>query len=322
MNDRSGRVLPGRTVSKSLETEMTAAFIRTAASLILLGAIAMPIVASAQGADAERVKRGEYIFRAADCYSCHTDTKNNGQPLAGGAAIKTPFGTFYPPNITPDTEFGIGLWSDQDFLRALRDGIAPDGSHYYPAFPYTSFTGMTNQDILDLKAYIFTLPAVSAEAPQHELPFYLRWRSVIGAWKMLNFKPGPMTPDPAKDAVWNRGRYLVEAIAHCGECHSPRTATGAIDRAKEMSGNPSGPDGKGIPNITPDPTGIGDWSESDLAFALKLGVMPDGDTFGSFMADVVEQGTAYLTDDDRTAIARYIRSLPPVRTEKEDKPKD
>jgi mono/diheme cytochrome c family protein len=291
---------------------MTLRRIQTAMWLMLCVAAIAP--AAAQQPAAERVKRGEYVFRAADCYSCHTDRENNGQPLAGGAAIKTPFGTFYPPNITPDTEFGIGSWSDQDFLRALRDGVAPDGSHYYPAFPYTSFTNMTDEDILDLKAYMFTLPAVSAPSPLHELPFYLRWRGALGAWKVLNFARGPISPDPARDAVWNRGRYLVEAMAHCGECHSPRTATGAIDRAKAMSGTPFGPDGKPIPNITPDPSGIGDWSESDLTFALKLGVMPDGDTFGSFMADVVEQGTAYLTDDDRTAIARYIRSLPPVRT--------
>ncbi|MGE5538958.1 MAG: c-type cytochrome [Gemmatimonas sp.] len=271
--------------------------------------------AAATAADADRIKRGEYIFRAADCYSCHTDIENRGQPLAGGAAIKTSFGTFYPPNITPDTEFGIGLWSDADFLRALRDGVAPDGSHYYPAFPYASFTKMTDQDILDLKAYIFSLPAISAQAPQHELPFYLRWRQAIAAWKLLNFARGPLAPDPSNDAVWNRGRYLVEALGHCGECHSPRTLTGGIDRANAYSGNPKGPDGKSIPNITPDATGIGDWSESDIAFALKSGVMPDGDTFGSFMADVVEQGTAYLTDDDRKAIARYLKSLPPVHRE-------
>ena len=120
-------------------------------------------------------------------------------------------------------------------------------------------------------------------------------------------------PAPDKDAKWIRGRYLAEALAHCQECHTPRTLTGGLDSAKAFSGNPSGPDGKGIPNITPDPTGIGEWSESDLAFALKTGITPDGDTFGSFMADVVEYGTSYLSDDDRAAMAHYLKSMPPIR---------
>jgi mono/diheme cytochrome c family protein len=283
-------------------------------------AIGLALLAGAQGgaapahaADEAQIRRGEYIFHAADCYACHTDTENHGPTLAGGTAIKTPFGTFYAPNITPDPNFGIGGWSDADFIRALREGVSPDGRNYYPAFPYGSFTNMTDQDMLDLKAYIFSLPAVAAPSHPHQLPFYLRWRVLVSGWKTLNFQKGPLAPDPAKDAVWNRGRYLVEALAHCEECHTPRTLTGGLDRAKAFSGNPDGPDGKPIPNITPDETGIGDWSEVDIAFALKTGQTPDGDVFGSFMTDVVDLGTSYLTDEDRAAIAHYLKSVPPIR---------
>jgi mono/diheme cytochrome c family protein len=262
--------------------------------------------------DGDQIRRGEYIYRAAECFACHTDTETHGPTLAGGAAIKTAFGTFYAPNITPDPNFGIGGWSDADFIRALREGVSPDGRNYYPAFPYGSFTNMTDRDILDLKAYIFSLPAVAAPSHPHELPFYLRWRTLISGWKILNFEKGPLAPDPARDAAWNRGRYLVEALAHCGECHTPRTITGGLDRGQALSGNPDGPDGKAIPNITPDASGIGDWSESDIAFALKTGMMPDGDVFGSFMTDVVEHGTSHLSDEDRAAIAHYLKTVPPI----------
>jgi mono/diheme cytochrome c family protein len=280
----------------------------------LLSAILLAVPASAQSpADKEQLRRGEYIFHAADCYTCHTDTEHHGPELAGGAPIKTPLGTFYPPNITPDDRFGIGSWSDADFMRALREGVSPDGQNFYPAFPYGSFTKMTDRDILDLKAYIFSLPAVSVPSRPHELPFYMRWRLVVSGWKALNFEEGPLKPDPAKDAKWNRGRYLAEALAHCGECHSPRTITMGIDRNAAYSGNPSGPDGKVVPNITPDDSGIGSWSESDLAYALKTGATPDGDVLGSLMSDVIEHGTRYLTDEDRAAIAHYIKSVPPIR---------
>lgn len=258
-------------------------------------------------------RRGEYAFHAAGCYTCHTDTEGHGQPLAGGAPIKTRFGTFYPPNITPDPDFGIGNWSDADFMRALREGVSPDGRQYYPAFPYGSFTKMTDRDILDIKAYIFTLPAVSAPSRPQDVPFWLSRRSLVKVWKWLNFEPGPLKPDPAKDERWNRGRYLVEALGHCGECHTPRTVTGGLDRSKAYSGTTDGPDGKLVPNITPDATGIADWTEIDIAYALKTGATPDGDDFGALMSDVVEEGTSFLTDDDRLAIAHYLKSLPPIK---------
>lgn len=295
-----------------------------AISARIAAAIAFPCLAtllaattvSAQPAaatDDSRIERGAYVFHAAGCYTCHTDTENHGPALAGGGPIKTPFGTFYAPNITPDPDFGIGNWSDADFIRALREGVSPDGRNYYPVFPYEAFTKMSDEDILDLKAYIFAQPAVSAPSHPQEVPFWLRWRFVLTGWKFLNFKPGPLPPEPSKDAKWTRGRYLVEALAHCQECHTPRTLTGGLDSAKAFSGTTDGPDGKLIPNITPDKTGIGDWTMVDIAYALKTGATPDGDDFGSLMADVVENGTSYLTDDDRMAIAVYLKSLPPIK---------
>jgi mono/diheme cytochrome c family protein len=276
--------------------------------------------ASAQAADESgdaSIRRGEYVFHAGGCYTCHTDSENHGPPLAGGAPIKTPFGTFYAPNITPDPNFGIGGWSDADFIRALREGVSPDGRNYYPVFPYEAFTKLTDRDILDLKAYIFAQAAVSAPSHPQDVPFWLRWRFVLTGWKFLNFKPGPLPPEPSndakKDARWTRGRYLVEALGHCQECHTPRTFTGGLDRAKAFSGTTDGPDGKLIPNISPDKTGIADWTEVDIAYALKTGGTPDGDDFGSLMADVVENGTSHLSDDDRMAIAIYLKSLPPIK---------
>lgn len=286
--------------------------VSVAASALLLMAMAAASAQQSDDANDPRVKRGEYVFNAAGCYTCHTDIENHGQPLAGGAAIKTAFGTFYPPNITPDPDFGIGGWSDADFIRALREGVSPDGRNYYPAFPYAAFTRMTDQDILDLKAYIFAQAAVSAPSHAQDVPFWLRWRPVISAWKFFNFKPGPLPPEPSKDAQWTRGRYLVEALGHCQECHTPRTLTGGLDASKAFSGTTDGPDGKLIPNITPDKTGIADWSEVDIAYAMKTGSTPDGDNFGSLMADVVDNGTSHLTDEDRMAIAHYLKSLPPV----------
>jgi mono/diheme cytochrome c family protein len=285
------------------------------ASPVFCLALLAVVPASAQQTEEpsdSRIRRGEYVFHAAGCYTCHTDSENHSPPLAGGAPIKTPFGTFYAPNITPDPDFGIGGWSDADFIHALRDGVSPDGRNYYPVFPYEAFTKMTDQDILDLKAYIFSQAAVSAPSHAQDVPFWLRWRSVLTGWKFLNFNPGPLPSAPSKDAKWTRGRYLVEALGHCQECHTPRTLTGGLNAAKAFSGTTDGPDGKLIPNITPDKTGIADWTEVDVAYAMKTGATPDGDNFGSLMADVVENGTSHLTDDDRMAIAVYLKSLPPI----------
>jgi mono/diheme cytochrome c family protein len=279
----------------------------------LLG-ICLPGATAAETANpAPSVERGAYLFAAAGCAGCHTDVKNDGPLLAGGRAIETPFGTFYGPNITPDPEYGIGGWSDADFIRALRHGVAPDGSHYYPAFPYTSFTGITDADLLDLKAYIFSLPPVAKPNKPHDLRFPFGWRFLLGFWKALNFTPGPFEPDPAQSAEWNRGAYLVQALTHCGECHTPRTAIGATDPSRSLAGTPDGPEGEPAPNITPHPeTGIGSWSRTELVRLLKTGMLPNFDVVGSFMGEVVEQSTRRLSEDDLRAIAVYLESLPPI----------
>jgi mono/diheme cytochrome c family protein len=271
------------------------------------------MVSAAARVAADEVERGAYLFRAGLCAGCHTDIKGGGRPLAGGAAIVTPFGTFYGPNITPDPDHGIGRWSDADFIRAMREGVAPDGGHYYPAFPYTSFTHMVDADLLALKAYIFTLPPAAVPSRGHDLDFPFGFRWLMWVWKLLFFTPGTFTPDPARSADWNRGAYLVEAPGHCGECHTPRGYLGAMDREMAYAGTVDGPEGKAVPNITPDrETGIGEWSEVDLTYFLDTGLLPDGDVAGGLMGGVIREGTGRLTPEDRRAIAIYLRALSPI----------
>lgn len=288
----------------------------TIALLLFHVGAAIPALLSFTGAAeaAPSAERGEYLFRAAGCYSCHTDVKNRGPALAGGRALKTPFGTFYAPNITPDRTHGIGGWSDADFVRALREGVAPDGSHYFPVFPYMSYSGMSERDLLDLKAYIFSRPPVALANRPHDADFPFGWRFPLIFWKTLYFTQGSLAPDPARSATWNRGRYLVRALAHCGECHTPRGWLGAPDTAMEFAGIVDGPEGSLIPNITTDKeTGIGDWPVDDVVLLLKFGIAPDGDVVGDLMGEVVEHGTSHLRDDDLRAIALYLQTLPPVR---------
>lgn len=256
---------------------------------------------------------GAELFAAAGCQGCHTDVKNKGALLAGGRALTTPFGTFYTPNITPDIETGIGNWSDADFIGALRDGLSPAGEHLYPAFPYTSYTQMSDDDMRALKDYVFSLPAVRQENRAHELNFPFSWRSLLGVWKWMNFTAGAFEPNPSKSPSWNRGAYLVEALGHCGECHTPRGALGGLDRSRWLAGTTDGPDGDKVPNITPDEaTGIGGWSASQITGALRTGLLPDGDVVGSTMGEVVENTTSRLSDEDRAAIAEYLLTQAPV----------
>ena len=262
---------------------------------------------------ADPAARGAYVFHAAGCQACHTDSKNKGPRLAGGRALSTPFGTFYTPNITPDAETGIGGWSVEDLARALHEGRGPDGRHYYPAFPYTSYTGMTDRDVADLWAYLMAQPPISRPNRAHELLLPFRFRATLGIWKALFFKPGRFAGDPARDETWNRGAYLVEALGHCGACHTPRNMLGGLDKSSRLAGTASGPEGKKVPNITPHPEdGIGKWRESDITFFLKTGFLPDGDVAGGAMTEVIDEATSHLSDTDRAAIAVYLRSLPPL----------
>ncbi|MFI4988405.1 MAG: c-type cytochrome [Alphaproteobacteria bacterium] len=267
---------------------------------------------AAGDAAAGSAERGAYVFAAAGCAECHTE--KGGKPLAGGRALKTPYGTFYSPNITPDPAAGIGKWSETDFRRALREGIGPDGTHFFPAFPYPSFTLMTDEDIRDLFAYLKSLPAVAQANRRHELRFPFRYRLLMLGWNRLYLKRGPLPPDPERSPQWNRGAYLVQALGHCGECHTPRNWFGALNWEKVLSGSTAGPDGESVPNLTPDQdTGIGKWSEKDIVYLLETGQKPDGDDVGHGMNAVVDQSTSKLTPEDRAAVAAYLKALPPVR---------
>lgn len=273
--------------------------------------------------DDDAVARGKYVFDAADCVACHTDIANQGPSLAGGRRLETPFGIFYSPNITPDEETGIGMWSDDDFVTALRHGRAPDGSHLFPVFPYPSYTLMTEADMRDLKAYLFSLPPVARENRPHEVGPPFGWRFLMAGWKALFFTPGAFRPDPARDEPWNRGAYLATALGHCGECHTPRNMFGAPRVDMALAGTAEGPGGGAVPNITPHrETGIGGWSESDLDTLLTLGMTPDGDFVGGGMAEVVSHSTSKLTPDDRAALIAYLRSLPPIANRVSGAPTD
>jgi mono/diheme cytochrome c family protein len=268
----------------------------------------------AQGADADLAGTGAYLVRAGGCISCHTVP--GGVPFAGGRALATPFGTFYTPNITPDPATGIGRWSDADFLNALRLGERPDGARYFPVFPYPSFTRITDADAQAIKAYLFSLPpAVMPDRP-HAVSFPFSWRFLQRGWRLLFFTVGPFTPTPGKSASYNRGAYLVSALAHCGECHTPRNFAGAVEHSRGLSGTPDGPDGLPAANITPDvDTGIGSWDKDDLIAFLKTGKAPDGSEAKGAMREVIQDGTKYLSDADLASIADYVLAQKPVNHE-------
>jgi mono/diheme cytochrome c family protein len=264
------------------------------------------------------VANGETMFIAGGCAECHAVPKGacddldveDETVLAGGRCLNTDVGTFHVPNISPDKESGIGNWSTLDFVNAMKRGVAPGGVHLYPAFPYTSYQRMTFEDLIDLKAYLDTLLAVRSSVPAHELRFPYKIRRGVGLFQRLYVDGKTFAPDPgASDAV-NRGAYLVLGPAHCGECHSPRNALGGIIESQAFAGAKS-PEGKGTtPNITPSKDGIGDWSEEDIAYLLETGSTPDFDVIGETMVPV-QENMEKLSGDDRSAIAAFLKSLPP-----------
>lgn len=260
------------------------------------------------------VVNGKRMFHAGGCSSCHAAPGSQDRTrLAGGLALKTPFGTFYAPNVSPDPDSGIGGWTQLQFVNAVMRGVSPSGSHYYPVFPYTSYQRMTFEDVLDLKAYMDNLPAVKSQVPGHDLPLPFRLRRALGLWKLLYFDERQFTPNPTASAEINRGAYLVNGAGHCGECHTPRNLIGGPDKSRAFSGGPA-PDGDGIvPNITPDPTGIGSWTIDDLVSAFEFGFTPSLDTLGGSMASV-QRNLAELPSSDRLAIAAYLKSVPPVKS--------
>lgn len=257
------------------------------------------------------VEAGSYIFSAAGCASCHAAPGAKGEDkltLAGGKRFETEFGTFIAPNISPDKSAGIGAWSPLEFANAVTRGVSPNGSHYYPAFPYGSYRQAKLADVLDLKAYMDTLPAVTDPAPANEVSFPFNVRRGLGLWKLLFLDSETFTDDPSVSAEVNRGAYLVNALGHCAECHTPRNLLGGINHDNAFAGAPN-PDGKGfIPNITPHADGIGSWTAEDIAYALESGFTPEFDSLGGSMTAVVDN-TSKLTAEDRSAMAAYLKTV-------------
>jgi mono/diheme cytochrome c family protein len=270
----------------------------------------------ASSADVERTSpgpytsttRGRYLVRAGDCMSCHTAA--GGAPFAGGRAVPTPFGTIYSTNITPDRDTGIGAWSEDDFYRAMHEGISRDGHHLYPAFPYPWFTRISRDDVRDMKAYLDTLTAVRQDNKPTKLPWPLSMRAAMAVWNGLYFDEGTYLADPAQSAQWNRGAYLVRGAGHCSACHGDKNFAGAVDKDHPLSGGfaehqfaPSLAGGKR--------DGLGQWSEQDIVDYLGRGHNAKSSAAGP-MAEVVEMSTQYLSEPDRRAIAVYLKSLPAV----------
>jgi mono/diheme cytochrome c family protein len=286
-------------------------------ALGLIGAVGLWVLARPSALAEEAVAgltgdaaKGELVFWAAGCASCHMAAEAKGEAqlvLSGGQRFPSDFGTFVAPNISQDPEHGIGGWSLLDLANALTRGVSPEGEHYYPSLPYASYAKMQLQDVADLHAYLQTLPADPTPSQPHELGFPFSLRQTIGVWKLLYLNgdwavPGSLTPTA------ERGRYISEALAHCGECHTPRTALGGMDTARWLGGAPN-PSGQGrIPNVTPAALG---WTAPDIVQYLTTGFTPEYDSVGGHMAHVVEN-MARLPEADRLAVAEYLLAVPNV----------
>ena len=258
-------------------------------------------------------KRGEYLAKAAGCAGCHTEERKDAPPYAGGRALKTPFGTFYGPNITPHASAGVGRWSEADFVRALRLGLRPDGAHYFPAFPYPAFTRITDADLRDLWAYLRTLAPSARQNQEHDLRFPFGWRWLVAGWKWLFFVPGAFAADAKQPAALQRGAYLVEALGHCGECHTARNFLGGLKRDRPLAGAAKGPKGDRVPNLTP--ARLKKWSDAELKSFLQTGLTPDGDVAAETMGEVIRNTTGELAPDDLAALIGYLRALAPIADE-------
>jgi mono/diheme cytochrome c family protein len=266
-------------------------------------------IASLPQGDAER---GRDVFFAAGCSSCHAAPRATGDDrllLAGGLRLETGFGTFVAPNISMHEADGIGAWTQGDFANAMLRGVSPSGSHYYPAFPYASYTRMDVQDVTDLHAFMLTLPAVEGAAPEHELGFPFGIRRGIGLWKLAFMDGGPAVDIPEASEAVARGQYLVEGPGHCGECHTPRNLGGGLVNSNWLAGATAA-EGEGtVPNITPHEDGLGGWSDFEIVNLLETGFTPDFDSVGGSMAAVV-RNLAELPASDREAIAAYLKAIP------------
>lgn len=290
--------------------------------LLVLAAAAFFLLTLPRGLPAEAIAampagdagRGERLYWAGGCASCHAAERAEGEArlrLGGGRVLRTEFGDFVVPNISPDPADGIGGWTAGDFANAMLRGVSPDGRHYYPAFPYTSFTRMRIGDVADLWTYMQTLPPVAGRQPGHDLRFPYSFRRGLGLWKLAFLSDAPAVRLEAADPEVALGQYLVEGPGHCGECHTPRNPAGALDTSRWLAGAPN-PEGKGrIPDITSGEGGIGDWSKEDVVYFFESGFTPDFDTVGGSMVDV-QENLAMLAPADRSAIAAYLEAVPPL----------
>lgn len=265
------------------------------------------LLAQAANAQEDSLAKGEYLTRAANCVACHT--VSDGKPFAGGVEFKLPFGSLFSPNITPDTQTGIGAWTNEEFVSALQTGVGRDGKHYYPAFPYTSYSKMSRDDILAIKTYLDSLEPVEQAPRENQIgfPFNQRWGMVL--WNSLFLNDEPFQADSQYSAERNRGQYLVEGPGHCGECHSPRNLFQAVSNDRSLAGNLI--QGWNAYNISADPVhGIGAWPTDVLANYLKDGAAPGLGLSAGPMTEVVEHSLRYLTDADRHAIAVFLKDSP------------
>jgi mono/diheme cytochrome c family protein len=277
------------------------------------------------------VEQGRYLAAAGDCVSCHT--RPGGKPFSGGLGLDTPFGVIFSATITPDRELGIGSWTEKQFARAMREGIAADGTHLYPAFPYTAYTNVTNEDIHAIYAYLRSLAPVRYAPPKNEMKFPFGMLSLLAGWNMLFLKPGPYTYDAARSAEWNRGAYLTQGLGHCGACHTPRNVLGGERSSLNLSGGlyldeitDEVVEGSVTPvdertvrpwstvNLTPARNGLGAWSIGDITAYLKSGHSARAAASGP-MSKVVVNSTSHMTDADIRAMAVYLKSLPPIQQE-------
>lgn len=252
------------------------------------------------------VARGNYVMRLGGCIACHTDIKNDGAKLAGGAPLKTPFGDFVPPNITSDPAAGIGDWRLAEFSRAMSVGEGPNGKHYYPAFPYDNYTLMSDQDIVDLYAAMMATDPVAEKAPDHNVGFPFNIRLAMLGWKNLFFTPKRFEPNPDKSEQWNRGAYLANGPAHCGACHTPRNMLGASDVKQLFKGARGGTGGAFVPPIDAESLKAEGWDEATLIDALTGGFTPEFDTLGGTMGEMVNESLLHWTDEDMKALATYL----------------
>jgi mono/diheme cytochrome c family protein len=284
-----------------------------AAVVVALSLVSFPALAAAQAPSAAELARGKYIFGATGGCGCHTVPK--GPVNAGGRRYDGPFGTVYSSNITPDKETGIGTWTDEQIVTATRLGRRPNGERLIPVHPYTTFNGMAAEDLKALVAFLRSVPPVKRANQPKKISVPMFESVFLPAW-LAAFAPRENPPTAVAASGVARGEYLVRAVAHCGECHTPRTMTMATDNTRFLAGNPKGPEDSEVPNITPDKTTGLQWSEEEIADYIGTGNKPDGDVAGGLMGEVIDgtlSGYKDLTKADRLAIAKYLKTIPPIK---------